>query len=84
MIRITLASLALISILFAPVWVTALLGVVLAILWEAWEVIILGLLVDLLYLPLGGFFHIPMIATLLAIGFVWAMIPIRKRIFLDR
>jgi hypothetical protein len=80
MIRITLASLALISILFAPVWVTALLGVVLAILWEAWEVI----LVDLLYLPLGGFFHIPMIATLLAIGFVWAMIPIRKRIFLDR
>jgi hypothetical protein len=82
MIRLALAVLAFVSVLFAPLWVTAVLGVVLAVLFEAWEVIVLGLIADFLYLPPGGFFHIPMPMTLLAIVFVWAMVPIRKRIFL--
>lgn len=82
MIRIALAAAALVSVLFAPIWVSVILGIVLGSLWEAWEVIILGLLIDLLYLPPEGLWHIPMPATLLAIAFVWAMIPVRKRVFL--
>lgn len=82
MIHLAVAILAFLSALFAPVWLTFILALILVILWEAWEVILLGLLIDLLYLPPEGFFYIPMPATLLAIAVVWATIPLRKRLFL--
>ena len=82
-VRVLLAIAAFISALFAPVWLTAILGLILAARWEAWEVIFLGVLIDLLYLPPGGIFYIPMPATLIAIAVVWLMIPIRKRLFVD-
>lgn len=83
MIRFTTALLAFISALFAPVWVTVIIGGILAVVWEAWEVIILGVVVDLLYAPAGGFFYIPMPATITAIALVWVMIPLRKRLFVE-
>ena len=83
-IRIALALCAFVSILFGPLWVSVLLGIILAARWEAWEVILLGLLIDFLYLPLGAFWYMPIPVTLLAMVFVWVMVPVRKRIFIDR
>ncbi|HET8581023.1 MAG TPA: hypothetical protein VFL98_00975 [Candidatus Paceibacterota bacterium] len=83
-LRVLLAIAAFASALFASVWLTAILALVLAIGWEAWEVIFLGVLVDMLYLPPEGLWHIPMPATLLAIAIVWLMIPIRNRLAVGR
>lgn len=80
-IHVALAVAAFFCALFAPVWLTILLAIVLAVAWQAWEVIVLGVLLDLLYLPPEGLWHIPMPMTIAAIALVWVMIPLRERLF---
>jgi hypothetical protein len=66
-----------VSILFAPVWVTVLLLGALAVWWRAWEVIPAGFIIDALYMPEGGLFGIPFVATLACTIAVWGLEPIR-------
>ena len=80
MIRTTLSILAFVSALFLPVWVTCILALVLIAVYQAPEVIVLGVVIDLLYMPPGGVFFIPMPATLGAIALIWIMIPIHERL----
>lgn len=80
MIRVFVALLSFVSLLFLPFWVACILGILLAFFWEAPEVIFLGVVTDLLYMPPGGVFYIPMPMTLAAIALVWLMVPIRKRL----
>jgi len=84
MIRVLIALCAFVSALFFPAWVTIILAIILVTLWQAPEVILLGALFDLLYMPPGGVFFIPMPATLAAIVLVWVMIPIQKRLFMGK
>lgn len=73
-LRIVVAIIGFLGAIFLPWWVPAICIVLLSIRWRAWEAVLLGLLMDLLWLPAGGF---PLF-TIGAIAVVWAFEPLRS------
>lgn len=80
--RIVLSSLGLVGILVAPVWVPALLAIILSLRFRAWEVPVLGLLTDFLWLPQVAGHAVP-VATIAAVVLVWAFEPVRREFLLS-
>ena len=80
MVRAFLGGLSLASILFAPFWVAILFMGALAVRFCAWEVLFLGALIDLLYVPAGGIWHIPIPATLTFFLVLALFEPFRRKI----
>lgn len=76
-LRITIAVMGFLAAIVLNAWVPAIAIVALAFLWRSWEALLLGLFVDLLWLPQG---QIPFF-TVGAILVVWVMEPIRKEFF---
>jgi len=74
-IRITIAIMGFLAAVVLNAWIPGIAIVALAFLWRAWEALLLGLFVDLLWLPSG---NIPFF-TIGAILIVWVMEPIRKQ-----
>ncbi len=72
--RIVIALFGFTSAIFLPWWVPAIVILTLACIWRSWEAILLGLFVDLLWLPTHEF---PFFA-IGAIVAVWILEPIRK------
>lgn len=70
------------SAFFAPWWLGACLGVLLALRYRAWEVVLFGALVDVLWLPTNVAYGIPL-ATLTAVALVWALEPLRRQFLFD-
>ncbi|MBI5645256.1 hypothetical protein HY970_04130 [Candidatus Kaiserbacteria bacterium] len=80
-IRIALALGALVSVFFAPIWVSIVLMVALSLRFRAIEVLFIGLLIDLLWMTPGTtFFSQLPLFTLGAIILVWALEPLRLEI----
>ena len=74
-IRIVVAAIGFLSAIFLPWWIPAICIVILALRWRAWEAILLGVFMDLLWLsPASG---LPLF-TILAIVIVWIFEPLRK------
>ena len=73
-VRLTLAAAGAFGGIIVSPWAAALAIVLLALLWPSWEAIVLGLCMDLFWLPPG---HVPYF-TLGAIAVVWLFQPIRK------
>jgi hypothetical protein len=73
-IRIALFLGGLAGGLFMSPYVPAIAILALSLLFRAWEAILLGLLMDLMWLPPGH----PPFFTVGAIAVVWLMEPIRK------
>jgi hypothetical protein len=65
------------SVFFAPWWVPLVCMVLLALRYPAWEVPLIGLLVDLLWLP-GGGVAVPFF-TIAGIVMVWILAPLRDQ-----
>jgi hypothetical protein len=65
------------AIFFTP-WISALCIVVLAVRFRSWEAILLGLFVDLLWLPPDSVLHGLPLFTLGAVLIVWAFEPLRS------
>ncbi len=81
-IRILLACGGALGALFISPWVAFAAALLLSLRYPAWEVLCIGLLVDLMWLPASpGGAHIP-IATLIAIALVWVLDPVRKELLL--
>lgn len=79
--RIVLFAAGLVSIVFAPPWVPFLFAVALAARWFAWEAVLLGLAIDLVYLAAPGtFFNIPFPATLATVVILLVCEPLRQRL----
>ena len=81
--RVLLAVIGFASALVAPPWVPAICVVLLAVRYRAWEAIVLGLLVDLTWQPLGlagGIFHTLPLFTLFCIIVVWVFEPVRSQL----
>ena len=76
-IRITIAAIGFIGAIFWPWWIPAICIVLLAIRWRAWEAIVLGLFMDLLWLSPGSGIHGLPLFTIGAIAVVWAFEPLR-------
>lgn len=78
-IRITLALVGLFSAFALSPIVTILCMTAIALRYAAWEVIVLGLFMDFLWLPAGSAFPL---FTLLGIVLVWGLLPLRRELFL--
>ncbi len=75
--RTLLATLGVLSAIFAPSWVTIICMGASAFRYPAWEVLFIGLLTDFLWLP-PGFLHPLPIFTISALVLVWGLEPLRK------
>lgn len=64
------------GVLFAPSWVPMLCIVLLSLRWSAPECVILGFLVDMLWLPSIGLSSLPLF-TIASIIIVWGLEPLR-------
>jgi hypothetical protein len=78
--RATLAALSFISAMFAPVWVLFILAGVTSVRYRAWEILLIGIFMDFVYLPIGGFFGFPFVATAVALILVWGLEPLRSQL----
>ena len=76
-IRIIIAAVGFVGAVFAPPWVTLACIILLSLRYRAWEVIILGLATDLMWLPGGPSLHLFPLFTLLSLILVWGLEPLR-------
>ena len=79
--RAVLFIIGFISVFLVPPAFSFICALALALRWRAWEVIVLGLLVDVLWLPETFFYGIPFV-TLCAIALVWLLEPFRRELLL--
>ena len=82
-IRVALFGLGLIGLVFAPPWFPLIAMGLLALLYRAPEVLILGVLMDFLWLPSNTFPSVPFF-TLAAIIFVWGLEPLRNELLFSK
>jgi hypothetical protein len=76
--RLSLVIAGLFSAFFAPWWVTVFFMIALSVRYRAWEVLVLGLLMECLWLP-AGFGHLP-VFMLASILIVWIFEPLRDQL----
>ncbi len=67
----------LLGTIFAPPWVPLIAVAVLALRFRAWEVPVIGLMMDFLWLP-GSFFYPLPLFTIASIILVWGLEPLRN------
>ena len=76
--RIVLAFIGFVSVFFAPAWVPLIVVFLLSVRYPAWEAVLIGVCLDVMWLPVSPFF-LP-IATSIAIVIVWACEPLRREL----
>lgn len=74
-IRISLVLFTFLGALYMPPLVPLISAVLLCLLFRSWEVVLIGAMIDFLWLPVVPF-HFP-VATMLAIVIVWSLEPLR-------
>lgn len=77
--RILLGITGVVGVLMVSPWVPVVCMVVLAFRYRAWEVVVLGLLIDFAWQPAGTILHAFPYFTVFAILVVWAFEPIRAQ-----
>lgn len=77
-VRVVLVIIALFGALVAPFWVPLVCIVLLSLRFRAWEVPLLGLGIDFLWLPSVGLIHPFPVFTVCSIILVWALEPLRR------
>ncbi|QQG37520.1 MAG: hypothetical protein HYS26_02680 [Candidatus Kaiserbacteria bacterium] len=82
--RVVLATLAVLSAVFLSPWLTLILMGLLAFGFRAWEVLLIGLSVDLLWLPAGDLLDPLPIGTLIALALVWGLEPLRSQYLMSQ
>ncbi len=76
-IRTLVALVGLLGAFFAPWWVPLVCMIGLALRYPAWEVLFIGLTIDLLWLP-GEHFEAP-VFLITGIALVWICAPLRNQ-----
>ncbi len=71
-----LATIGLVGTLVAPVLAIA-VGITLSVRWRAWEAVLIGVLLDIVWIPALTSFGFP-IATMCALAIVWGLEPLRR------
>ena len=77
--RILLVLAGVVSAIFFVPWITLVCMIILSARYYAWEVVLLGLFVDLLWLPSSATFSVPYFA-LIGLLLMWGFEPLRKEI----
>lgn len=79
--RVAVSALGFLSVIFAPWWMPLICAIFLCVRYAAWEVLLIGLFADLLWLPQISFTTIP-IATIAAGILVFGLAPLRKELLI--
>ncbi len=79
-LRAFIGGISFASVLFAPPWVPIIGAGILAARFRAWEIVLLGAFIDILYVPPGGIWGIPIPATLTAFILLVGFEPFRKKL----
>jgi len=82
--RLFLALAGFVSVFAFAWWVTMLFVVALAVPYRAWEAILIGVLLDIVWLPTGAFTHPFPFCTLASIVIVWILEPLRSEFLAAR
>jgi len=82
--RIALGILGVLGAIFAPPWILLLIMSFLAFRYPAWEVLLIGLLIDLLWLPSGPLTQSLPLFTIVALVLVWGFEPLRSEFLISR
>jgi len=83
-LRVVLGLLGVFAAFFAPPYVPLIIMGILALVYAAWEALLLGLLVDLLWLPSGSLFDPLPVFTFAALILVWGLEPLRSEYLIER
>lgn len=78
MLRLILGASAFLSLIFFTPVVALFSALVLVLLYRAWEVLLIGLIADFLWMPATGTWHFVPFCTLLGILMVWLAEPLRS------
>lgn len=77
--RVTIALVGLLGVFLAPAYVPLACIVLLSLRFRAWEALLIGLLMDLTWLPQLGLHTLPLY-TCLALAIVWVLEPLRVQL----
>lgn len=80
--RVALSVIGVLGAFFAPPWVPLISIVALALRFPAWEGLLIGFLVDLLWLPEGFLEAVPLF-TIAALILVWGLEPLRRELLVS-
>lgn len=84
-IRLVLAIACVVSVVFLPWWVPALLAFALCLRFRAWEVILAGMFMDLYWMPaypfLSDWGSLPY-ATIISIVILFGLEPLRRQLLI--
>lgn len=78
----TLLAIGMYVSIFFSWWMGALCALALALRYRAWEVILFGVCVDVVWAPHDMLYGLPA-ATLAAIALVWLLEPLRRQFLFD-
>jgi hypothetical protein len=81
--RASLALVGFFGIMSLPSWVVLVCIVLLSIRYRAWEVILMGACMDLVWLPAGTLVHTPPLFTIASIVIVWGFEPLRAQFLMS-
>lgn len=80
--RTALALSGFLAAITLPPWVAILCMVILCVRYRAWEVLFIGMIIDLTWLPSGISIHALPLCTGIALLLVWGLEPLRRQFLL--
>lgn len=81
-LRLLLATICFVSIVFAPWWVPLLCALALCLRFRAWEVILAGMFMDLYWMPTyAGLGSLPL-ATIVCLVLLFGLEPLRRQLLI--
>lgn len=63
-------------------WIGAIFALALSLRYRAWEAVLFGVFLDVLWLPTDAFYGIP-VATSISLMVVWSLEPLRRQFMFD-
>jgi len=85
--RLILSGAGILGALFAPPWVPLLVMILLSIRYSAWEVLAIGLLVDLMWFTpsaVDGLLGLFPLFTIAGVALLWGLEPLRSEFLLKK
>lgn len=83
-LRIILAFIGFIGVIFLPPWVPLVCIVLLALRFRAWEAILIGAFMDFAWLPSGTLIHSLPLFSIAALLIVWGFEPLRAQFLVSQ
>ncbi len=83
-VRVAVAVFGILSVFILPWWIPMVCVTILALRYRAWEAILIGVLIDLAWLPSAPSIHTLPIFTIASIIIVWGLEPLRAQFLLPQ